>query len=100
MNYEWDEAKRRSNLSKHGIDFLDADLVFEAGFKITVDVTRASDTETRFADFAEVEGVLLKLVYTLKKGSAVRCISFRVASREERKSYHEAKNNPIRRQTT
>ena len=23
MTYEWDEAKRRSNLTKHGVDFAD-----------------------------------------------------------------------------
>ena len=27
--YEWDEAKREANLRKHGLDFDDADLVFE-----------------------------------------------------------------------
>lgn len=24
MEFEWDEAKRRSNLAKHGVDFTDA----------------------------------------------------------------------------
>ncbi len=27
--FEWDEAKRHTNLAKHGLDFLDADLVLE-----------------------------------------------------------------------
>jgi uncharacterized DUF497 family protein len=30
MRFEWDERKRLSNLAKHGLDFLDADLVFGA----------------------------------------------------------------------
>lgn len=29
MEFEWDEAKARSNLTKHGIDFADATAVFE-----------------------------------------------------------------------
>jgi hypothetical protein len=28
MEFEWDEAKRLSNLDKHGIDFLDVEEVF------------------------------------------------------------------------
>jgi len=27
MMYEWDEAKNRSNLAKHGLDFADAEQV-------------------------------------------------------------------------
>lgn len=28
MDFEWDERKRRLNLEKHGVDFLDAIQVF------------------------------------------------------------------------
>jgi hypothetical protein len=28
MEFEWDENKRQSNLSKHGIDFVDAAKIF------------------------------------------------------------------------
>jgi uncharacterized DUF497 family protein len=34
--YEWDEAKRRSNLKKHGYDFADADAVYENPLKFTI----------------------------------------------------------------
>jgi hypothetical protein len=30
MQYEWDEAKSRSNFAKHGLDFADAEQVFTA----------------------------------------------------------------------
>lgn len=89
MSYEWDETKRLSNLAKHGIDFLDSDLVFEAIPKVTVGLSYHK--ETRYADFAEVNGCVLKLVYTMR-GKAVRCISLRVASKKERRLYHETKN--------
>ena len=56
MIYEWNETKRQINIDKHGIDFLDADLVFESSTKITVDVSRPSDREIRYTDFAEVKG--------------------------------------------
>jgi len=29
MRFEWDEAKRESNLLKHGIDFIEVEKVFE-----------------------------------------------------------------------
>jgi uncharacterized DUF497 family protein len=91
MRYEWDERKRATNLDKHGLDFVDADLVFEAAFKVTVEVTRADDREPRLADFAEVRAVVLKFVYTLR-GAAVRCISLRAASKRERKVFYEIRN--------
>lgn len=91
MIYEWDPVKRHANLDKHGIDFVDADLVFAAAFKMTIDVTRPKDEEARFADFAEVDGQVLKLVYTTR-GAMVRCISLRVASLKERRHFYEENN--------
>jgi len=88
MRYEWDERKRAANLEKHGLDFVDANLVFEAALKATVEVTRAEDEEPRFVDFAEVRSAVLMLVYTMRRG-AVRCISLRHASTRERKTLHE-----------
>jgi uncharacterized DUF497 family protein len=89
VDYEWDEEKRQSNLRKHGLDFMDADLVFEAPVKVTVAATRADDD--RCVDLAEVNGRVLMLVYSPRR-ETVRCISFRVASRRERKFYNEAKD--------
>ena len=71
MRYEWDVRKRAS--------------------KVTVEVTRATDRELRFADFTEVGGGVLKFVYALR-GEVVRCISFRSASRHERKMFYEIRN--------
>jgi uncharacterized DUF497 family protein len=92
MDYTWNETKRAENLRRHHLDFLDADLVYESSHKLTVPTTRLADREPRWADFAEVHGVVLKLVYTLRQGS-IRCISLRVASRKERRLYHEAQQN-------
>jgi uncharacterized DUF497 family protein len=35
MRYEWDERKRLANLKKHGLDFFDADVVFDSSHVIT-----------------------------------------------------------------
>lgn len=86
--YVWDEAKRKSNLQKHGLDFKDAHLVYENPQKCTYQSSR--DDEPRLMDIALAvfKGRVLTLVYT-QRGADVRIISFRNASREERKRYEE-----------
>jgi uncharacterized protein len=84
--YEWDEAKREANLRKHGLDFDDADSVFENPHKVTFAIPGRG--EARWLDVALVElnGVVLALVYAVR-GYNVRIISFRKASRKERRIY-------------
>jgi hypothetical protein len=84
--YEWDEAKREANLRKHGLDFDDADIVYENPAKITFEI--GGRGEARWLDIALVEsgGVVLALVYTVR-GYNIRIISFRKASRKERRVY-------------
>lgn len=86
--YVWNEAKRKSNLRKHGLDFKDAYLVYENPDKCTYEASR--DDEYRFMDvaLAVVKGRLLSLVCA-ERGNDVRVISFRNASREERRQYEE-----------
>jgi uncharacterized DUF497 family protein len=88
MRYEWDERKREANLRKHGLDFVRAHSVFEAAWKTSIELARATDQEPRLADFAEVDGVVLMLVYTMR-ADAVRCISLRPASKRERRAFYE-----------
>ena len=56
--YSWDEAKRQQNLSKHGLDFLDADLVLESPYRLEVDSERSG--ERRRQAFAYVFEVLTR----------------------------------------
>ncbi len=47
VNFEWDEAKRKNNLFKHGLDFADAHLAFD--LPIFIDLNdRESYDEVRF----------------------------------------------------
>jgi uncharacterized protein len=88
--FVWDEAKRKSNIKKHGLDFKDAHLVYDDPDKCTYEACR--DDESRWMDIAlvAIRGRVLALVYT-ERGEDVRVISFRPASREERKLYEEDK---------
>jgi uncharacterized protein len=86
--YVWDEAKRKSNLKKHGLDFRDAYLVYENPLKCTYDASREDEYRLMDVALAFIRGRVLTLVYS-EVGDDVRVISFRNASREERKRYEE-----------
>lgn len=86
--YVWDEAKRKSNLKKHGLDFRDAWLVYENPNKCTYDASRYDEYRLMDVAMAIVKGRVLALVYS-EINDEIRVISFRHASREERKRYEE-----------
>jgi uncharacterized protein len=85
----WDEAKRKANIEKHGIDFVAAD-AFEWKSAIVVDDTRRAYGERRRIALGFIGPSLYSLAYTRRAGM-VRVISLRLASRKERKSYDDAK---------
>ena len=86
----WDDAKRKSNLEKHGLDFKDAQLVYDNPDKCTYDTSRQGEQRWMDLAVAVIQGRLLTLIYT-ERGDNVRVISFRPASREEREQYERDK---------
>jgi hypothetical protein len=88
--FVWDEEKRKSNLSKHGLDFNDAHLVYDNPYKCTYDSSRSGERRWMDIAVAVIRGRLLSLIYT-ERGKDVRVISFRPASREEREQYERDK---------
>lgn len=86
----WDEKKRKANLEKHGLDFADASLVYDSPLKITIQSPRNDEDRRMDIAMVEVNGAVLALVYLLR-GNDVRAISFRPASRKERRFYEQAK---------
>ena len=86
--FEWDEAKRLSNLRKHGLDFRDAHLVYDDPDKCTYDASRNDEYRLMDVALAVLKGRLLTLVY-METEDDVRVISFRNASQEERNAYEQ-----------
>lgn len=82
----YDEAKRASNLDKHGLDLADAGLVYDAPNKITLQSPRQGEERLMDVAMVEVMGVVLVLVY-VERGEDVRAISLRRASKQERNRY-------------
>lgn len=85
MEFEWDEAKRQSNLEKHGVDFTDAALVL-ADAPLILEDTRQNYGEQRCLAFGELNALLFVVAFTIRNG-AFRIISARRANSRERRFY-------------
>ncbi|MEV4781216.1 BrnT family toxin [Burkholderia sp. LMU1-1-1.1] len=83
--YTWDEAKRKSNLRKHGLDFADAPAVLENDSYSTED-TRFSYGERRYNALGYFQGNVVSITYT-EQNDEIRIISFRWATRRERRDF-------------
>jgi uncharacterized protein len=86
MEYEWDEAKRLSNVLKHGIDFADVVAVFEGHFTEAEDL-RHTYRERRFLVTGKLGNDVIRVVCTWR-GERCRLISARRAKRNERRAYY------------
>jgi len=84
-SFEWDENKRRSNVIKHGIDFVDAKDVFYDPAASTF-ASPQTGGEHRYITVGSMRGVLIAVVST-RRGKSVRIISARSARRNERQRY-------------
>ncbi len=79
MKYEWDEEKRRTNLFKHGLDFIGADRVLANPYRLDVESQR--NNEVRIQSFAYLFDVLAVLTVVHLPGKQTsRIISFRRCS--------------------
>ena len=86
MLFEWDENKEKINISKHGLDFSTAALVFRDQNRLEWFDELHSDYEDRYITIGEINGiaVVLMVVYT-ERGDAIRLISARKATKTERR---------------
>ena len=83
--FVWDEAKRRLNLRKHGIDFADADRIFR-GVTFTAEDTREDYGEQRFLTLGLLEDQVVSVAHT-EQGEEIRIISIRKATKHEARFY-------------
>lgn len=89
MQFEWDENKAASNLTKHGVLFEEAKTVFEDPLYIDFYDPDHSEDEGRYLIVGESsQGRLLIVSYT-EKGDFIRIISAREVTRTEQKVYEE-----------
>ncbi|MBM3289260.1 MAG: BrnT family toxin [Candidatus Hydrogenedentes bacterium] len=89
-SFEWDGLKARENVRKHRVNFDEASSVLSDPLSITNSDTRHSADERRHIDIGmSALGRVLVVVYT-ERGSTIRIISARTATKAERTRYEEA----------
>jgi len=83
--FEWDEHRRQSNLTKHGLDFITAATIFDGRPILTVHSTNPE--EERFLTVGSVDSRFITVVWTWR-GAVIRLISARRARDQEVRQYH------------
>lgn len=96
-NFDWDPAKARQNLKKHGVSFERAAKVFLDPFAISIYDEGHSDMEDRWITIGSEENeVLLVIIHTFRNveenSAIIRIVSARKAEKEEAQQYHERRS--------
>ena len=98
MKFEWDEAKNKQNIKKHGLDFADASELFtgSAPFLVNID-THHDHGEDRWKGIGMLQGVLVVVVIFTERddNATIRVISLRKANVRESKAYEEEIKNRL-----
>ena len=83
MDFEWNEAKRQTNLAKHGVDIFIAALIFE-GPTIKTEDRRHDYGEIRYKSIGMVDDVCYVVIHTDRNG-VIRLISAWQGGRRDRR---------------
>jgi uncharacterized protein len=87
MKYQWDEAKNRKNIAKHGLSFEDAEQMF-SGPCVTFEDDRSAYGEERLVTLGLLAGRLVVIAHS-PRDEGTRIISMRKANRREQKIYQK-----------
>lgn len=87
--FDWDENKRRHNVQKHGIDFLDAANALRTGPRL--DIASYRNGELRTLSICPDTFKLIAVVFTMRD-DLCRIISARTARRDEQRKYRQIYN--------
>lgn len=89
MRFEWDSAKAAKNLRKHRVSFEEASTIFYDPLAATGADPDHSEAEDRLISFGESSAGRLLVVSHIERGEAIRIISARLATPQERRIYEE-----------
>lgn len=91
INFEFDPSKSANNKLKHGLDFVEAQALWqERRVEIRANIVSG---EMRYAVFGTIRGIHHTVIITYR-GSSVRIISARRASAQERAIYEQQIEKP------
>lgn len=86
MKYEWDEAKNRQNIRKHGIDLRDVPSIFDRPMVTFLD-QRKEYGEDRWVGIGMLKTMMTVVVFVERDRDTIRIISARKAARHEETIY-------------
>lgn len=89
MEFEYDQNKSESNLSKHGIDFEEAQLLWDDRYMVEFELE--CKTERRWAVLSRYAGAVWFGVFT-RRNDRIRIISVRRAVKGEVSLYDQQRN--------
>lgn len=85
MDFEFDINKSRLNKIKHGIDFLEAQMIWEGPF---VEFLAKSEFENRYAIIGPIDNKLYTCIFTVR-AKKNRIISCRRSRKKEKELYEK-----------
>jgi uncharacterized DUF497 family protein len=91
MTLDWDEAKNRTNIGKHGLHFAEAEEMFRHPLLVRPD-TREDYGEKRWIGIGMIQHWV---AFTERPNDTIRIISLRKVNHEERQEYEEAIANGL-----
>jgi uncharacterized DUF497 family protein len=89
LTFEWDEQKADANIDKHGVGFQEAITAFFDPFSQTIHDPDHSVSEDRFILLGRTSRGRLVVAIHVERGDNIRMISARLATRAERRDYHQ-----------
>ncbi len=87
LEFEWDQAKAKSNLEKHGVSFLTAAAIFQNERLERVD-DRKDYGEVRWIALGRADIEVYRVIYTWRAENLVRIVSAQRASKDEEEIYY------------
>lgn len=88
MDIEWDPAKARSNIQKHGISFTDVEPAFFDQLALSMRDELSSSEERYVLIGRDGRDRVVTICYTYR-GDSIRVISARPATTSERRDYEK-----------
>jgi uncharacterized protein len=90
MRFEWDPAKAKTNLAKHGLSFEEAIELFKPGVDyLEIYDEEHSDAEDRFIAIGPISRGVIVVSYTERDDDFLRILGARLATKQEIKAYGE-----------
>ena len=88
MEFEYDPAKSEKNLIKHGIDFEQAQRLWDDSKTVTLVASNAGNDTRRYVVLGKIDGRHWTAI-TTRRGERVRIISVRRSRRNEEAIYEQ-----------